>query len=108
VDPNSVDALHPGMVTADNLREKLSRQLKIDLDDDEPIHIVDFGISDSSQQPLVLAELNDHKIQSMVDEYQPSKDGPCSIKIRRLGDYLAKISLKGGYSVPLRFVVLRR
>jgi hypothetical protein len=87
------------------LREKLGRQLKIDLDENESIHIVDFG---SSQQPLVIAELSDQKIQAMVDEYQPSKDGPCSIQIRRLGEYVAKISLKGGYSVPLRFVVLRR
>ncbi|KAL3902923.1 MAG: hypothetical protein SGILL_010642, partial [Bacillariaceae sp.] len=104
IDPNSVDTLHPGMVNAENLREKLSKQLKIDLEDEEPIHIY----SDSGgSSTLVFAELNENKIQTMVEEYKPA-DGPCSVEIKRLGDYLAKISLKGGYSVPLRFVVLQR
>ncbi|KAG7370989.1 LSU ribosomal protein L9P [Nitzschia inconspicua] len=109
VDPNSIDVLHPGMVTAEHLREKLSKQLKIDLDDSENIHIFSSEVDGTSNtlQPMVFAELTDKQIQSMVEEYKPH-DGPCSIEIKRLGEYLAKISLKGGYSVPLRFVVLQR
>jgi hypothetical protein len=99
--------LHPGAVTAQNLRDKLSKQLKIDLDDDENIHIYSDGGSSNTLQPMVFAELSDSKIQSMVEEYKPD-DGPCSIQVKRLGEYLAKISLKGGYAVPLRFVVQQR
>ena len=92
----------------------MSKQLKIDLDDDgvEQIHIYDTrstsgGGESSSVAPIIFSELTDTKIQSMVDEFVPA-DGPCQIQIRRLGEYLAKISLQGGYSVPLRFTVLRR
>jgi hypothetical protein len=85
--------------------------LKIDLDDSEPIHI--YHDSSSSSQgstnvnPITFSELNEYKIQSMVDEFATSGE-KCQIKIRRLGDYLAKITLQGGYSVPLRFTVLQR
>ena len=99
VDPNSTDALHPGIVTAFNLRSKLSNQLKIDLDEQEAVHIC-------SDAPLVLSESNENKIQSMVDEFQP--EGKCETKIKRLGEYVAKISLAGGYSVPLKFAVVQR
>jgi hypothetical protein len=100
VDPNSVDALHPGYVTAHNIREKLSNQLQIDLDPQEPVHII-------SEAPIEFGELDDDKIQSMVDEFEP-EDGNCQIKIRRLGTYLANIGLEGGYSVPLKCVVQQR
>ncbi len=101
MDPNSVDALHPGEVTAKNLRQKLSKQLKIDMEEDEPIHIC-------SDTPLVHSELNENKIQTIVDEFEPGSGVECTMRIKRLGEYLAKISLKGGYSVPLKFVVLQR
>jgi len=39
VDPNQPLMCHPGHVTAQNLREKLSKQLKIDLEEHETIHI---------------------------------------------------------------------
>ncbi|KAL7444364.1 hypothetical protein ACHAXH_009964 [Discostella pseudostelligera] len=39
VDPNQPLMCHPGHVTAMNLREKLSKQLKIDLEEHETIHI---------------------------------------------------------------------
>lgn len=99
VDPNSVDAIHPGVVTALNLRQKLSKQLKIDLEPHESIHIHPLNT-------LSHAELDSDQVQSMVEEYKP--EGKCDTKIKRLGDYLAKISLEGGHSVPLRFVVQQR
>ena len=113
MDPNTVDALHPGVVTSENLKDKLSKQLKIDLEDDEPIHIYYDSVSSASGDSknvssILFSELNDNKIQSMVDEFVTTTGDKCQIKIRRLGDYLAKITLKGGYAVPLRFTVLQR
>jgi len=121
VDPNSTDTLHPGVVTTDNIRQKLSKQLKIDLDESEPIHILKNASNEESQavgnassatttNPLNFAELDDAKIQAMADELVPAMDasGKCSIQINRLGEYLAVIGLKGGYAVPLRVLVRQR
>ena len=99
VDPNSTDALHPGYVTAWNLRQKLSKQLKIELQPHEKIHIHPLD-------SLSHAELDMNKAQGMVEEFEPQ--GSCTIKIRKLGEYLAKISLDGNHSVPLRFVIQKR
>ena len=118
VDPNSTDTLHPGVVTTENLREKLSKQLKIDLDENEAMHIFreddDNDNTDSSDSaantttnPINFAEIDEVKIQAMIDDFIPTTD-TCPIKINRLGDYLAVIGLKGGYTVPLRFVVRQR
>lgn len=125
VDPNSTDTLHPGVVTAENVRLKLSKQLKIDLDDSEPIHILRNMTADSTSDenrgaaeasnstttnPLNFAELDDAKIQLMADELVPATgaSGKCSIQINRLGEYLAVIGLRGGYAVPLRVLVRQR
>ena len=32
----------------------------------------------------------------------------CSAQVKQLGDYVAKITLKGGFVIPLKFSVLRR
>jgi len=115
VDPNSTDTLHPGFVTTNHIRQKLSKQLKIDLDESEPIHILRNesakGAADASAaatttttNPLNFAELDDAKIQAMADELVPVPD----IQINRLGEYLAVIGLKGGYAIPLRVLVLKR
>ena len=87
------------MVTAASLRQKLSKQLKIDLEAHEPIHI--YPVNNLSH-----AEMDDDRVQNLVDDFQP--EGKCETKLKKLGDYLAKISLDGGYSVPLRFVVQQR
>lgn len=124
VDPNSTDTLHPGVVTADNIRLKLSKQLKIDLDNNDPIHILRNTAADNSSDenrgaaeasnsttnPLNFAEIDDAKIQVMADELVPVTDGSgkCSVQINRLGEYLAVIGLRGGYAVPLRVLVRQR
>lgn len=123
VDPNSNDALHPGVVTADHIREKLSNQLKIDLDTSEHIHILRTASKDdpssataasiTTTNPLNFADLDDAKIQALADELVPvvgpdNKDGKCLIRINRLGEYLAVIGLKGGYAIPLRLLVRPR
>lgn len=33
---------------------------------------------------------------------------PCKVQIRQLGEYMARLTLKGGHSVPLRVEVLKR
>jgi len=100
VDPNSSGVLHPGIVTALNIRQKLSKQLKIDLQTHETLHIHPLST-------LSHSDLDNSKVQTMIDEFEPSK-GKCEIKIQRLGDYLARITLEGGYAIPLRFVVQQR
>lgn len=99
VDPNTTDMLHPGVVNASNLREKLGKQLKIDLAPTDKLHIF-------SDTPLMHSELDESKQQSMIDAFSP--DVECSVEIKKLGEYLAKISLPGGYAVPLKFQVIQR
>ncbi|VEU43112.1 unnamed protein product [Pseudo-nitzschia multistriata] len=123
VDPNSTDSLHPGVVTAEHVRQKLSKQLRIDLDDSEPVHILRTASPPSSPSeettpsstttttnPLNFAELDDSKIQALADDLVPvvDEEGRCLIRINRLGEYLAVIGLKGGYAVPLRVLVRQR
>lgn len=131
VDPNSTEGLlFPGVVTAGNLCQKLSKQLRIDLETEkETIHIYHDnqeagdagGLHKSTDtnavqhqqqriaiQPIDFAELDDSKIQAMADNFVPSPSDFSSIKINRLGEYLAVIGLAGGYKVPLRFVVIQR
>ena len=123
MDPNSTDSLHPGVVTAEHVRQKLSKQLRIDLDDSEPVHILRTASPPSSPSeettpsstttttnPLNFAELDDSKIQALADDLVPvvDEEGRCLIRINRLGEYLAVIGLKGGYAVPLRVLVRQR
>ncbi|KAL3940388.1 MAG: hypothetical protein SGBAC_005064 [Bacillariaceae sp.] len=99
VDPNTIDALHPGHVNTSNIREKLGKQLKIDLGENDSLHIC-------SDTPMIHAEIDENKQQALVDELET--EGDCDKEVRRLGEYLAKISLPGGYAVPLKFQVLQR
>ena len=90
--------LHPGLVDAKAVRQKLRKQLRIDLEPGELVHL--------RAEPLTnITELTDEDLDSMVKEI--GTDQKCSVEIRTLGEYLARITLAGGV-VPLRFVVLRR
>jgi ribosomal protein L9 len=97
IDPRT-RAIYPNMVDAKALRDKLSKQLKIDLDDTEQIHI--------RPEPIVLDALSDEEIVTMLNEIDTSS--PCKIQLRQLGSYVAKISLQGGYSVALKFMIDKR
>ena len=55
---------------------------------------------------MVHAEIDEDKQQELVEEF--ATEGDCNKEIRRLGEYLAKISLPGGYAVPLKVQVLQR
>ena len=92
-------ALHPGMVTVAHIRDKLSKQLKIALEPHEMVHIHPL-------HTLSHEELDYDHVQRMVEEFEP--EGECQTQIKRLGEYVAKISLDGGHSAALRFVVLQR
>ena len=159
VDPNQPMMCHPGHVTAKNLREKLSKQLKIDLEDYETIHIRNEPIvgletkeegeimqflREMGEENIVVlantenssdgeetednkaeADMGDEEVEVVADEEEDPAaakmdaaaddnevDGnitkDCDTKVKQLGDYLAKITLGGGYVVPLKFSVQRR
>jgi ribosomal protein L9 len=93
----------PGMVDAKAVRRKLSRQLKIDLEPHERIHLVPEPVES-------LSDLPDDEIEAIMKEKlgEVPGDQPCTVQIRQLGDFLARITLSGGYTVPLKFEVVKR
>mmetsp|Transcript_21353 Transcript_21353/g.44560 ORF Transcript_21353/g.44560 Transcript_21353/m.44560 type:complete len:278 (+) Transcript_21353:323-1156(+) len=138
VDANVPTMCHPGHVSAANLREKLSKQLKIDLEEHESIRILNepmMGLEEKDDQELMrlIRDMDrvDVAVEKMGEEGELEEDGgeadesvadevlaasqsgdegtkDCDTKIKQLGDYLAKITLAGGYVVPLKFRVERR
>ena len=104
---SSTGAVHPGLVNAQNGRDKLSRQLKIDLEDHETVRI--------RAKPVELghAELDDEDVDRIMEEIgsgssEEAHGAECNVEICQLGDFMAKISLRGGHVVPLKFSVLKR
>lgn len=97
VDPKTND-VHPGMVDEKAVRTKLSRQLKIDLEEHEKVHLRDAPIVD----PDATAE----ELEALLQEIDTEQK--CKVQIRALGTHVAKISLAGGYTVPLKVEVLKR
>ncbi|KAL3778994.1 hypothetical protein ACHAW5_005760 [Stephanodiscus triporus] len=133
VDPNVPVMCHPGHVDSRNLREKLSRQLKIDLEEHEKIHIRNepvVGLEERGEGELMqlLMEMDggDKRIPTRMEEGGEEIDADresqsdavadvdggdakdCDVKVKQIGDYVAKITLRGGYVVPLKFSVVRR
>jgi len=82
------------MVDEKALKIKLSKHLKIDLEDHEKILI--------SKEPVEFAEI-DNNLDTLMETIQDE-----DVEIRNLGDYIAKITLDGGYAVPLKFVVVNK
>jgi ribosomal protein S7 len=85
------------MVDALAIQKKLSEQLKIDLEKHETVHILD--------EALDTEDTTEDEVQALVDALDTSKR--CEVQIRRLGTFLARINLSGGYAVPLKFEVVR-
>lgn len=131
VDPNMPTICHPGHVTAKNLRDKLSKQLKIDLEPHETIRISEetvIGVDDLEEKDLMalLSKMYDgdsaratvENVQEGNGEAEASRGNgelkgdasteECTVKIKQLGEYIARITLSGGYTVPLRFSVEKR
>mmetsp|Transcript_19825 Transcript_19825/g.41605 ORF Transcript_19825/g.41605 Transcript_19825/m.41605 type:complete len:284 (-) Transcript_19825:89-940(-) len=133
VDPNMPTICHPGHVTSKNLRDKLSKQLNIDLEPHESIHISEetvIGVDDMEEKEVMalLSKLYDGDGPADTVDYDNEGAGEvggeaevsrghgrednsveeCTIKIKQLGEYIARITLSGGYTVPLRFTVEKR
>lgn len=113
--------IYPGFVDHKNVREKLSKQLKIDLDDHERVQImptpVSFALLDEDESLMdSLLEQMDSLDDNDVDNDKEKKDGDgsesgvgeCQVKLKALGEYLVKIHLRGDHAVGLRLNVLRR
>lgn len=92
---------YPGMVDAKAVRTKLSKQLKIDLEDHERVQICSSSVSFSDLHED--AYLDEHLFDDGGNDEEAK-----NVQLRELGDYLARIHLAGGYSVPLRFTVIKR
>ena len=143
VDINQPVMCHPGHVSAKHLRDKLSKQLKIDLEDHETIHIrsepvVSMETKEEYELMELLKEMDEEsnvgKKDASSDKDEGDKDDTeggeveteeeeeppvetvktagelkdCDTKLKHLGDYVAKITLSGGYVVPLKFSIQRR
>ena len=90
--------LSPGKVTANMLRSKISKQLKIDLEPHETIHLLEGS--------LVLEDYTPTALLTKIEEDIPNVKEPCKIEIRQAGDYVARITLAGGYAVPLKWTIV--
>lgn len=142
VDLNLPTMCHPGHVDAKNLRAKLSKQLKIDLEEHETIHIRNepvVGLEDKDEQQLMqlikemdedvaakpAGEGGDAEVSGGTEDVGETEEvvaadkgdanevdegvkKDCDTKVKQLGDYVAKITLEGGYIVPLKFRIDRR
>ena len=98
VDPET-GAVHPGMVDEKAIRQKLYRQLRIELESHEQIHILEKPVESHKK-------LTDKNIETLMKKIDTSS--PCQVQLRQLGNFVAKITLDGGYTVPLKFEVLKR
>ena len=87
------------MVDQKAIRDKLSKQLKIDLEDHETVHIHAEPIESHDK-------IEDEELEALMEKIDSSSD--CAVQLRQLGPFVAKISLEGGYTVPLKFAVLKR
>lgn len=132
-DPSN-DMIRPGYVDTKMVRDKLSKQLKIDLHDDEMIQFMNtvplntlLRNSNASKDGMSNEDLLEHMISleqattsdpdssttttddsvasSMMVNNKPQAQQQ---RIRQLGEYLLRISLRGGYAVPLKLEVLKR
>lgn len=96
--------LHPGMVDHLAVRQKLSKQLRIDLEDHETVQIY--------PDPISHTEIDDPENDKSIEDYLTSMDKladgeDCQVQLKAVGEYLVKISLTGD-EVGLRLAVVKR
>jgi ribosomal protein L9 len=94
--------IHPGMVDHMNIRDKLAKQLQIDLEDFEKVQICAEPVSHSMLEEGAVMEQTLGKMEVMTD----GED--CKVQIKALGEYLVKLHLKGGQEVGLKLAVRKR
>lgn len=86
-------SVSPGHVSAQHVRQKLSKKLKIDLNKKEKVHLRKTALKDPSQ-------LSEQEVAAMMEELGDAQTD-CTVQIRDLGEYMARITLEGDYQVPL-------
>jgi ribosomal protein L9 len=91
---SATSQVSPGVVDAKAVKSKLSKQLRIDLESHEKVHV--------SAEPLT-----EKNVDAIINAMAPV-DTPCQVQIREVGDFMARISLGGGYSIPLKIEVIKR
>jgi len=100
IDPNA-KLCHPGMVDTAAVREKLSKQLKIDLEEHETIYI--------KPEPFEEATDKIEDFHNVVWDIVKNDDSfSMDVQLKRLGTYVCKIGLAGGFDVPLILIVKKR
>mmetsp|Transcript_300 Transcript_300/g.499 ORF Transcript_300/g.499 Transcript_300/m.499 type:complete len:243 (+) Transcript_300:104-832(+) len=94
--------IHPGMVDHGAVRQKLSKQLMVDLEEHEKVQIY--------PEPVAHHLLEEESLlQEYFEKMEPLKEGQdCNVQLKALGEYLVKIHLQGDQSVALRLAVLKR
>jgi hypothetical protein len=88
------------MVDHKSVRDKLSKQLKIDLDDTETIHLRSEPVP--SHDTMAQKDIN-----ALVEEIEGGKE-ECKVQIREIGYFLAQITLPGDHIIPLKIEVKKR
>jgi hypothetical protein len=82
------------------IRKKISKQLRIDLEPHEKVHLY--------PEQVIHSELTESSLQEIVDTKMGDAETPCTTVVKELGEYVARVSLRGGYMVPLKVEVLKR
>lgn len=96
----STNSLTNGSVDAKYVKKKLSKQLKIDLEPHESVHLRPDAVRHAD------LDQNAAELQSILDSM--SLDQPCNVQVNQLGEYIACISLRGGFRIPLKVQVNKR
>jgi hypothetical protein len=98
------NSIKPGMVDAKAIRQKLNKQLRISLEPHERVHIHKEEVDYDEMTPKELSEMVMNDALFGVE----NRDKTSNAQIRSLGQYVARICLRGGFNIPLKLEVLKR
>jgi len=94
--------IHPGKVDHQDVRSKLSKQLKIDLQPHEKVQILPKPVSHSTLD-------KENSMEKYLDSFEEVDEGTdCPVQLKALGEYLVKINLRGEEVVGLKLNVVKR
>ena len=98
------------MVDATALRDKLSKQLKIDLEDHEKITIDPTPVNFLAMEKEVTESMidGDGGVPVASNDSNSETIENCTVQLKRLGEYVATIHLSGGFEIPLKFRIIKR
>ena len=75
--------------------------MRIDLEDHENVQLMGKPLEAGH------AELEEGEVEKIMEEIGSSEDDK-EVEIRQLGEFMAKITLRGDHVVPLKFAVIKR